>query len=658
MFRNLLILLLLSFMSAMGRAQVKDPVRWNFGYEKKGSNLYELVISATIEEDSYIYSMKVPENGPVPTTVNIDTSSLYIVEGLAYEATIPEEKYDEAFGIKLKTFSGKAEFRQKIISEESYFKVKGVVTYMSCTKSNCLPPRDEEFTVTIGKSVMNEQSVTASNIAGGTRGMLKFFLGSFLLGLIGVLTPCVYPMIPMTVAFFTRMSEKKSGTLLNAVVFGISIVLIYTLPGLIISLTGAGAGFANALSTHWIPNVIFFLLFVVFAASFFGAFEIILPGSWVNKADSKVDRGGLLASFFLALTTVIVSFSCTGPIAGSLLVEAVSGGILRPAVGMFAFGLAFAIPFTLFALFPSVMNKLPKSGGWLNSIKVVLGFMMLAFSMRFLTTIDSVYGLNVISREVFLSVWIVIFSLTGFYLMGKIRFAHDSEHHHTGVFRLFFTIAAFSFVVYMIPGLFGAEMKGLASMLPAGKQKLLLPAGRTLNYNTPVNQPFEARLTAVSDCSEPKYAGKFSMPYGLTGYFDYQQGLICAKQTGRPVLLDFKGHACSSCKLMEAKVWSDPRVLERLRKFVIIALYTDDRTQLPENEWITSDVDGKIKKTIGRINEDLQIRKFNTNAIPLYVITDYDGNPLNKPMASNTNKEEYLKWLDEGLNLFAGATGK
>jgi thiol:disulfide interchange protein DsbD len=457
----------------------------------------------------------------------------------------------------------------------------------------------------------------------------------------------------MTVAFFTRGSENRSKSVISAFIFGISIVLIYTSPGLIITLTGAGAGFANALSTHWIPNIIFFLLFVIFAASFFGAFELVLPGKWASSSDAKVDKGGVFAAFFMALTTVIVSFSCTGPIIGSLLVEASRGEVLRPTIGMFAFGLAFAMPFTLFALFPAVLNRLPKSGGWLNSVKVVLGFLMLAFSMKFLMTIDGVYNLKLLSRDIYLAIWIVLFSMLGLYLMGKIKFSHDSDVPYIGTFRLFLIITVFSFVVYLIPGLFGAPLNGLSSLLPSQQtsqfdiRKMILDNKQGFNTVSPVQQPLS--LT----CSEPKFADKFEMPLGLTGYFDYRQGLECAREQGKPVLIDFKGHACANCKLMEAKVWSDPQILERLRdNFVIIALYVDDRTQLPENEWVTSSVDGKVKKTIGKINEDLEISKFKTNALPLYVIADHNGNPVNKPMPTNLNVEEYKKWLDEGVELF------
>jgi thiol:disulfide interchange protein len=632
-------------------SQINDPVSWKFSYEKKEGNARELVFKASIQEGWHIYSIDVPKSGPIPTSFRFDTLAAYAFAGKPFEVTKPEEKFDEAFGFKIKTFSREAEFRQRITSASGSFTVTGTLTYAACNKSTCTPPQDVEFSFNIKDPAAATSSTEETVNSDNNKGLLKFFLGAFILGLLGVLTPCVYPMIPMTVAFFTRGSENRSRSVFNALIFGLSIVLIYTSPGLIISLTGAGAGFANALSTHWIPNLIFFILFVLFATSFFGAFEMILPGKWASSADSKVDKGGMLASFFMALTTVIVSFSCTGPIVGSLLVEATRGDILRPTIGMFSFGLAFALPFTLFALFPAILNKLPKSGGWLNSIKVVLGFLMLAFSMKFLMTIDSVYNLKILSRDIYLAIWIAIFSLMGLYLMGKIRFAHDNETGHIGTFRLFLIIAVFSFVVYLIPGLFGAPLKGLSALLPpqeTSKFNLLKVASEKKAGPVQLNT-----VSLSQTCSVAKYGEIFEMPLGLSGYFDYKQGLECAREQNKPVLLDFKGHACANCKLMEAKVWSDPEILERLQKnFVIISLYADDRTQLPENEWITSTNDGKVKKTIGSVNEDLEIMKFRTNALPLYVITDTEGNPLNKPMPTNLKVEEYKKWLDEGAALF------
>jgi len=423
------------------QAQIYDPVTWDFAFEKTGEKQYELIITALIEKNSHIYSMVIPEGGPIPTSISIDTTIGYTIEGKAYEVTKPEEIFDEAFGFKISTFSNKAEFRQKITAVSSSFTVRGVVNYMACNNVTCSPPKDVEFEILIGERTGGSSSSTLTRTAEATEvqkagsGLLKFFLISMLAGFAGILTPCVFPMIPMTVAFFSQGSEKRSKAVFKAVIFGFSIVLIYSLLGIIVSLTSAGAGFANTLSTHWIPNIIFFTLFIVFALSFFGAFEIVLPNRWVTGVDSKVDKGGMLAAFFMGLTAVIISFSCTGPIIGVLLVEAASGDVLRPTIGMFGFGLAFALPFTIFALFPSIMNRMPKSGGWLNSVKVMLAFLMLAFSLKFLMTIDSVYSLKILTRDIYLAIWIVIFSLAGLYLMGKIKFSNDSDLPYIGTFR-------------------------------------------------------------------------------------------------------------------------------------------------------------------------------------------------------------------------------
>jgi thiol:disulfide interchange protein DsbD len=661
--RVLYITAIFLFLNINLTGQIYDPVSWDFIYERTGDKTYELVFTASVEKGSHIYSMDVPEGGPIPTSFSFNESSGFSLDGKTYEVTKPEELFDEAFGFKIKSFSDKAEFRQKVTSENASFTVTGVVNFMSCNNTTCSPPKDVEFSIKIGEqgkivtSVSENNQVLTAETGKPSGGLLKFFLLSLLAGFAGVLTPCVFPMIPMTVAFFSQGSENRAKSVLKALIFGISIVIIYSMLGIIVSLTSAGAGFANTLSTHWIPNLLFFALFVIFAISFFGAFEIVLPNKWVTSADSKVDKGGLIAAFFMGLTTVIVSFSCTGPIIGVLLVEAASGDVIRPTIGMLGFGLAFALPFTIFALFPSVMSKIPKSGGWLNSVKVVLGFIMLAFSLKFLMTIDSVYSFKILSRDIYLAIWIVIFTLTGLYLMGKIKFHHDSDLPYIGAFRLFLIIGVFSFVVYLIPGLFGAPLKGLSALLPSPEtSKFNLTRMGSVSIATTPSNPL---VFSGEMCSTPRFDDIFDMPLGLTGYFEFNQGLRCAKEQGKPVLLDFKGHACANCKVMEAKVWSDPEVLRRLRdNFVIIALYADDRTLLPENEWITSSVDGKLKKTIGKINEDIEISRFKTNALPLYVITDHDGNPLNKPMPTNLNIGEFKAWLDEGLAVFENSTSR
>jgi len=664
MLKKLALIIVLIVTAVNASSQIYDPVSWEFSFEKTGDKQYELIFTASIEANSHIYSMDIPDGGPIPTSFSFDTIPDYILVDNAYEVTKPVETLDEAFGFNIKTFSNKAEFRQKISAVSSSFIVTGTVNFMACNNATCSPPKEVEYSINIGDKVQgallsgDNDTISEPGVLSSERGLLKFFLISLLAGFAGLLTPCVFPMIPMTVAFFSQGSDNRGKAILKALIFGLSIVLIYSSLGIIVSLTSAGAGFANALSTHWIPNTLFFILFVVFATSFFGAFEIILPNKWVTSADSKVDKGGMLAAFFMGLTTVIVSFSCTGPIIGALLVEAATGDVLRPTIGMVGFGVAFALPFTIFALFPSMVNQIPKSGGWLNSIKVVLGFIMLAFSMKFLITIDSVYSIGIISRDIYLAIWIVLFSLLGFYLMGKIKFSHDSDLPFIGTFRLFLIIAVFSFVIYMVPGLFGAPLRGLSSFLPSPSKSEFNLSNLILENRSNGGTPVEAtNLSQI--CSEPKYDNIFDLPYGLNGYFDYKQGLECAKELGKPVLIDFKGHACANCKLMEAKVWSDPDVLKRLRdNFVIIALYVDDRTQLPQNEWIISTIDGKQKKTIGKLNEDIEIEKYKTNALPLYVIADHEGNPLNKPMPTNLNIEEYKKWLDEGMGNFISTNSK
>jgi thiol:disulfide interchange protein DsbD len=417
---------------------------------------------------------------------------------------------------------------------------------------------------------------------------------------------------------------------------------IYTLLGVIVSVSNVGPNAANALSTHWIPNLIFFALFIVFAFSFFGMFELVLPSSWTNKADKQVDKGGLGGVFFLALTTVLVSFSCTGPIVGALLVEAAGGLALKPILGMFGFGLAFAIPFTLFAIFPSWLKGLPKSGGWLNAVKVVLGFIVLAFSMKFLLALDPTN--KILTRELYLAVWIVLFSMLGMYFLGKIKFAHDSDLPHVSVPRLLLSVASFTFVVYLFLGLFGYELKTISPLLPPKSPNGLDLTQKAVYSGTPI-------LAADNneECTPVKYADMFHMPLGLKGFYSLEEGLACARASGKPVLIDFKGHFCSNCKKMEAAVWSDPAVLSTLRNdYVIVALYTDNRTKLPEAEWYTSEVDGKVKKTIGQQNIDFEIANFRTNTIPLYVIMDADGSVVGEPKGTDLDVQSFLSWLKSG----------
>ncbi|MBE9512285.1 MAG: thioredoxin family protein [Bacteroidetes bacterium] len=650
-----LILILLLSTNALF-SQILDPVSWEFVYNKTGKMQYELVFTAKIENRWHLYSQDIPDGGPIPTSFSINESDNFELVGNVEEISEAEEKYDSSFDMNLKLFSDKAVFIQKVkLISDGPVTISGSVEYMSCDDQRCLPPKDEEFEFVLepndasrAKTIIDSSETKST---GNRSSLLGFFFLSILAGFAGILTPCVFPMIPMTVAFFSRGDISRGKSLAQAIIFGLSIIIIYTSIGLIVSLTSAGADFAGNISTHWIPNLIFFLLFITFAASFFGMFELILPNKLLNKADKQADKGGLIAAFFMGLTTVLVSFSCTGPIVGALLVEAAGGEVIEPAMGMFGFSLAFALPFTLFAIFPSWINSLPKSGGWLNSVKVVLGFIVLAFSFKFISTIDQGYHLGIMSRDIYIALWIVIFSLMGFYLLGKIKFAHDSDVPYLSVPRLVLVLVTFTFVVYLIPGLFGAQLKPISGLLPPKEaQEFDVSSTAFQILLSPVT--LGANETDIL-CDDPKYADFLRLPYGLTGYFDYRQGLACAKALNKPVLLDFNGHACSNCKEMEAKVWSDPDVLKRLKEnFVIVALYVDDRTKLPEDEWITSGYDGKIKKTIGKKNADFQISRFRINTQPYYVILDFDGNVLIPPMFYNLNTREYIDFLDAGLKKF------
>ena len=699
--RTLIIFLALAGISV--QAQVLNPVHWKFSTKQLNSNETELIFTANIDEGWHVYGMNLEEGGPVPTSIHINEGNSFELTDNAVEVTNPDKKFDSSFGMEIPMHSNKAVFKQKIkITKPGTFNVTGYIEYMSCDNSRCLPPKEEDFSFRINgndavaeqpaglktgdtaaqenvdtdqsliekapvqittnedsANIIQNKGVTADDLSDNEKSrqgksLWVFFFISFLAGLAGMLTPCVFPMIPMTVTFFMRGSENRRKSVMKGIVFGLSIVIIYSAIGVIVSLTSAGADFATQLSSHWIPNTIFFLLFIVFAASFFGMFELVLPNSLVEKADKKADKGGMLGAFFMALTLVIVSFSCTGPIVGALLVESASGGLaLKPIIGMFGFSLAFALPFTLFAIFPSWLSNLPKSGGWLNSVKVVLGFIVLAFSFKFLSSMSQTYHLGIMGRSIYLSIWIVIFLLLGLYLLGKIKFAHDSDTPHIGFPRLILAIASFTFSLYLFPGLFGAPLTEISALIPP-KTSQSFDLERLIEENR--------GSTATSDvtndqnatfCGDARYSDILTLPYGLKGYFDYNQALACAKKLNKPIFLDFNGHGCSNCKDMEAKVWPNPGVMERLKNdFVIVALYVDDRTRLPEDEWVTSTFDGKVKKTMGKKNADFQITKFNTNTQPFYVILDTNGDVLAGPYGLDTNPEHFIEFLDKGKAKF------
>ena len=491
--------------------------------------------------------------------------------------------------------------------------------------------------------------------AAGSKGLWALIIEAILWGFAALLTPCVFPMVPMTVSYFLKGEGGATMGRLRASLYGLFIVLLYTVPiAAIILITRIVGGDAvtadifNWLATHWLPNIIFFLVFMVFAASFFGAFEITMPSWMVNKTDSKADTKGIGGIFFLALTLVLVSFSCTGPIVGSVLIKSTSGEFWTPIITMLAFSVAFALPFTLFALFPSVLKKLPKSGGWLNSVKVVIGFIEVALGMKFLSVADQTYHWGLLDREVYLAVWIVVFALLGFYLLGKIRFAHDSDLPYVGVGRLTLAIIVFSFVVYMIPGMWGAPLKALSGYLPPlttqdfvlGQYTAAVPAGTSASGS-------HALLTVEG--KQPKYSDFLHLPHGLEGFFDLKEAEAYAAKVGKPLFIDFTGHGCVNCREMEARVWSDPQVLDILRNdYVIVALYSDDKKVLPESEWVTTDA-GKVLKGLGKINSYYALKTYGVNAQPYYVLQGADGRPLVAPRGYDLSVEGFVEFLQSGL---------
>lgn len=673
-------------------AQVLKPVKWSFSTKQLSNEDVQLIFTANIDPTWHLYSQDIPEDGPVPTSFNFEKSPQYKLVGKVKEPKAIEE-YDKNFDMVVKYFANKAIFTQDIkVLTDKDFKIEGVLEFMCCDDSRCLPPDEVDFSFSVkGNPDAAKKDETAllttdapdedaglpadsaaveaatdiqpsdpGEVTGEVSGVLKentslwkLFFFSFLAGLAAILTPCVFPMIPMTVTFFLK-EENKAKAKFQALAYGVSIILIYTIIGTVVAVT-LGANFANFLSTHWIPNILFFLIFMFFAASFLGMFEITLPSWMINKSDSQADRGGLVGSFFMAFTLVLVSFSCTGPIVGAILVASASGQVLEPIIGMLGFSLAFALPFTLFAFFPRWLNNMPKSGGWLNSVKVVLGFIELALGLKFLSIADQTYHWGILDREIYLAFWIVIFTLMGFYLLGKLKFAHDSEVKHISVPRVTMAIITFTFVLYMIPGMFGAPLQALSGYLPP-------QSTHDFDFNKIVRDNVQVfgggGGTASAEkpsglCDKPKYAEMLRLPHGLEGYFDYEQGLACAAQQKKPVFIDFTGHGCVNCREMEARVWSDPRVLKKLREdFIITALYVDDKTTLPESEWITSTYDGKVKKTIGKKYADFQISRFNVNAQPYYVLLDTEGNVMVPPKAYDLSVENFLEFLDKGLEEF------
>lgn len=636
--------------------EILDPVKVKFSSKKIGENEYEISASLDIEEHWHVFSSKQDsEDGPIATEFNVFDSTEFELNGDIIEKGTKITKYEEGFEMETHYYEKEVVFSRKIKVDDPSKPIFGELYYQTCIDGKCILPSPVptfKIDLTTGEDLMaaGEESKTSSlgdcqpkkfegkESSKEKESLIGMFFLAFLFGLTTLLTPCVFPMIPMTVSFF--MKDKGKG-IRNAIIFGLSIILIYTLIGTLVSVL-FGASFSNWLATHWIPNTVFFLVFVIFAASFFGMFEITMPSWIVNKADKGADRGGLIGVFFMALTLVVVSFSCTGPIVGVILINASQGAVLEPMIGMLGFSLAFAIPFTLFAVFPSMLNKLPQSGGWLNSVKVVLGFLELALALKFLSVADQTYHWGILDRHIYIALWIVIFGLMGVYLLGKIKFSHDSDLPFLKVPRLMFAILVFSFTIYLIPGLFGSPLKMLAGYLPP-------MSSHEFNLLGAINHGDGGEICDT----DPKYSDFLHLPHGIKGYFDYDEAMACAKSQNKPLFIDFTGHGCVNCRKMEASVWSDPRVLKLLKEeFVVVALYCDDKKELPEDKWYESKFDGRLKKTIGDKNLDFQICSFNQNAQPLYVVLDSEEELCAPTIGSEWDADIFYKHLKEAIKVF------
>lgn len=631
-------------------AQMGEPiVKWSVSQGKTENGITEIIFSGTISSGWHTYGASHKDS---PVTVEFEDVKGYSLEGGLYDLLKPEKfGGDDVFFDKIKV-------AQKIRVAEDASSLKGMITSSSCTDNSCGAPEDWNFEIKLRKEAdaaaaavpeKAETAVTAvapeisQNVteeeqrAGGS--LWSLILEAVLWGFAMLLTPCVFPMVPMTISFFMKGSSTPAAGRFKAFMYGLFIVLLYTVPiSLIIGATYIFGGetvtadIFNWLSTHWLPNIIFFIVFMVFAASFFGAFEITLPSALVNKSDKNSDKGGLAGIFFMALTLVLVSFSCTGPIVGSVLIKSTQGEFWTPMVTMLAFSVAFALPFTIFAMFPSLLKKL-KSGSWLNSVKVVLGFIEVALGLKFLSVADQTYHWGLLDREIYLAIWIVVFTLLGLYLLGKIRFEADSEVKHIGIFRLFLVIVDFTFVVYMIPGMFGAPLKALSGYLPPIETQDFIMG------SNPSQQ-----VVSIEEASKGE-----RLPLGLTGYHSMEEGYAAAKASGKPVFLDISGLACVNCREMEQRVWSDPKVLSMLKNdFVIVVLYTDDKTKLPESEWVTTS-SGKVLKDRGRVNAWFVRENFGVSAQPNYVLLSPDGKQLAPIRGYNTDIDGFVEFLNSGL---------
>ncbi len=677
------------------QSQILDPVKWSTSVKKISETEYDLISKATIEGGWHLYSQVVPEGGPLPTVFTFEENNAYKTIGKVKEGKGVTE-LDPVFDMIITFFSNTATFTQRVqLTGDKGTTVKGEVEFMVCDDTRCLPPNyvdlifkipdpkkdsdsaiaavdtddsksddvkvEEKNVEEIVPSTTDflENVTTTDTIQGAaktsdsskaaveqtkkqeSKGLWTIFVVAFLFGFTALLTPCVFPMIPMTVSFFTKQSKSRAAGIKNAIIYGIAIIVIYVFLGAIVTWF-FGADALNALSTNVWFNFFFFILLVIFALSFLGAFEIMLPNSWANKVDRQADRGGIIGIFFMALALAIVSFSCTGPIIGTLLVEAASKGGIAPFVGMFGFSLALAMPFALFAAFPGWMNSLPKSGGWLNTVKVFLGFLELALAFKFLSNADLVLQLHWLEREVFLAIWIAVFGALTLYLFGKFQLPHDSPIDKLSVGRLSIGLIVAAFTIYLIPGLWGAPLK-LISGFPPPMQYSESP------YGVGYTKLGSGGSATTAEFPEGAHLG----PHDILAFHDYETGLAYAKKVGKPVLVDFTGHACVNCRKMEERVWSEPKILKLLNNdVVLISLYVDDKRPLPEGEKYISEISGKELKYIGQKWSEFQILRYKANAQPFYVLMDHNEENLIDPVGYTPDIEEYYDWLQNGVGAF------
>ena len=668
--RSIILSICFIFMALVSKAQ---DVEWSSSVHVVDDSTYRVTFEGVVPSEWHIYSAFTPEGGPMQTSISFTEG----IEGVGK----PEEKgslhkeFDKIFELEVWSFDGTYTLSQQVrLKDNKQTSISGAIDYQLCKEESCTV-KNYEFSLPLPEKT--SASVTAGEVpeesaaTDGTQNedsLLLFFILAFIGGLAAIVMPCVFPMIPMTVSFFMHSDTDKRKAKSKALFYALSIIFIYTIIGLLITVF-LGADFTNWLSTNWIPNLFFFIIFMLFAASFLGAFEIVLPSWMVNKSDAKADKGGYAGAFFMAFTLVLVSFSCTAPIVGTILVEAARGSVLRPVVGMLGFSLAVALPFSFFAFFPSRLSSLPKSGGWLNMVKVVLGFIEIALGFKFLMVIDQTYLLNILDREVYIAIWIAVFTMMGLYLMGKFRLKNDDEDYCSkplGVFRLTLVMVVFTFVIYLIPGMFGAPLKALSGYLPPQESmdfdlnRIVRDYTRDIAVSGDVVRKTEVKGT-------PKYSDFLHLPHGLDGYFDYRQALEAAKEADKPLFLDFTGKGCVNCREMEQSVWSDPRVLEILKRdYVICALYVDVKKELPADEQYVSEYDGKKKNTIGKMNADFQIKMFGSSAQPQYILLDsrmgdeknLKDHMLTAPRGYNKDVEAFIRFLEEGVKAYKSRYGQ